>query len=160
METSFGTVPPGEGRKLGAGADREVRRQTTCPASDPVRSVLGAQHRHKQTVQSGCAPAPPTVTPSHFRVLCLSASHALARVLASMNPARACAPIVGSRREAASWSFQVSSSLLRWLKLDAEWAKVGLHDARGRSTTIHGIRAGFNTTLRRNSTDPALRMRL
>jgi hypothetical protein len=56
--------------------------------------------------------------------------------------------------------FRVSSSLLRWLKLDAEWAGIGLCDARGRSTTVHGIRAGFNTTLRRNSTDPALRMRL
>jgi len=56
--------------------------------------------------------------------------------------------------------FRVSSSLLRWLKLDAEWAGIGLTDARGRSTTVHGIRAGFNTTLRRNSTDPALRMRL
>jgi len=56
--------------------------------------------------------------------------------------------------------FHVSSSLLRWLKLDAEWAGIGLFDARGRSTTIHGIRAGFATTLRRNATDPALRMRL
>jgi hypothetical protein len=56
--------------------------------------------------------------------------------------------------------FRISSSLLRWLKLDAEFAGVGLTDARGRSTTVHGIRAGFNTTLRRNSTDPALRMRL
>lgn len=56
--------------------------------------------------------------------------------------------------------FRVSSSLLRWLKLDAEWAGIGLFDARGRSTTIHGIRAGFATTLRRNATDPALRMRL
>ncbi|MCA8975201.1 MAG: site-specific integrase [Planctomycetes bacterium] len=56
--------------------------------------------------------------------------------------------------------FRVSSSLLRWLKLDAEWAGIGLCDARGRSTTVHGIRAGFNTTLRRNATDPALRMRL
>ena len=56
--------------------------------------------------------------------------------------------------------FRVSSSLLRWLKLDAEWAGIGLFDARGRSTTIHGIRSGFATTLRRNSTDPALRMRL
>ena len=56
--------------------------------------------------------------------------------------------------------FRVSSSLLRWLKLDATWAGIGLTDARGRSTTVHGIRAGFNTTLRRNSTDPALRMRL
>ncbi len=56
--------------------------------------------------------------------------------------------------------FRVSSSLLRWLKQDAEWAGIGLCDARGRSTTVHGIRAGFNTTLRRNSTDPALRMRL
>jgi integrase len=56
--------------------------------------------------------------------------------------------------------FRVSSSLLRWLKLDAEWAGVGLFDARGRATTIHGIRSGFATTLRRNATDPALRMRL
>ena len=56
--------------------------------------------------------------------------------------------------------FRVSSSLLRLLKLDAEWAGIGLTDARGRSTTVHGIRTGFNTTLRRNSTDPALRMRL
>lgn len=56
--------------------------------------------------------------------------------------------------------FRVSSSLLRWLKLDAEWAGIGLFDARGRSTTVHGIRAGFATTLRRNATDPALRMRL
>lgn len=40
------------------------------------------------------------------------------------------------------------------------WAGIGLFDARGRSTTIHGIRAGFATTLRRNATDPALRMRL
>ena len=56
--------------------------------------------------------------------------------------------------------FRVSSSLLRLLKLDAAWAGIGLTDARGRSTTVHGIRAGFNTTLRRNSTDPALRMRL
>jgi integrase len=56
--------------------------------------------------------------------------------------------------------FRVSSSLLRWLKLDAQWAGIGLTDARGRSTTVHGIRAGFNTTLRRNSTDPSLRMRL
>jgi len=56
--------------------------------------------------------------------------------------------------------FHVSSSLLRWLKLDAEWAGIGLFDARGRSTTIHGIRAGFATTLRRNATDPALRVRL
>ncbi len=56
--------------------------------------------------------------------------------------------------------FRISSSLLRWLKLDAEWAGIGLCDARGRSTTVHGIRAGFNTTLRRNATDPALRMRL
>lgn len=46
------------------------------------------------------------------------------------------------------------------MKLDAEWAGIGLFDARGRSTTIHGIRAGFATTLRRNATDPALRMRL
>jgi hypothetical protein len=56
--------------------------------------------------------------------------------------------------------FRVSSSLLRWLKQDAEWAGLGLCDARERSTTVHGIRAGFNTTLRRNATDPALRMRL
>jgi integrase len=56
--------------------------------------------------------------------------------------------------------FRVSSSLLRWLKLDAEWAGLGLFDARGRSTTVHGIRSGFATTLRRNATDPALRMRL
>lgn len=56
--------------------------------------------------------------------------------------------------------FRVSSSLLRWLKLDAEWAGIGLFDARGRSTTVHGIRSGFATTLRRNATDPALRMRL
>src|SRR5262245_14893410 len=56
--------------------------------------------------------------------------------------------------------FRVSSSLLRWLKLDAEWAGVGLFDARGRATTVHGIRAGFNTALSRNATDPALRMRL
>ncbi|MCA8948424.1 MAG: site-specific integrase [Planctomycetes bacterium] len=56
--------------------------------------------------------------------------------------------------------FRVSSSLLRWLKLDAAWAGIGLCDARGRSTTVHGIRAGFNTTLRRNATDPSLRMRL
>jgi integrase len=56
--------------------------------------------------------------------------------------------------------FRVSSSLLRWLKLDAAWAGLGLFDARGRSTTVHGIRAGFNTTLRRNATDPSLRMRL
>jgi len=56
--------------------------------------------------------------------------------------------------------FRVSSSLLRWLKLDAEWAGVGLFDARGRSTTVHGIRSGFATSLRRNATDPALRMRL
>jgi hypothetical protein len=56
--------------------------------------------------------------------------------------------------------FRVSSSLLRWLKQDAEWAGIGLCDARGRSTTVHGIRAGFNTTLRRNATDPSLRMRL
>jgi integrase len=56
--------------------------------------------------------------------------------------------------------FRVSSSLLRWLKLDAKWAGIGLTDARGRSTTVHGIRAGFNTTLRRNATDPSLRMRL
>ena len=56
--------------------------------------------------------------------------------------------------------FRISSSLLRWLKLDAEWAGVGLFDARGRSTTVHGIRSGFATTLRRNATDPALRMRL
>jgi integrase len=56
--------------------------------------------------------------------------------------------------------FRVSSSLLRWLKLDAAWAGVGLCDARGRSTTVHGIRSGFATTLRRNATDPALRMRL
>jgi integrase len=56
--------------------------------------------------------------------------------------------------------FKVSSSLLRWLKLDAEWARVGLFDARGRSTTVHGIRSGFATSLRRNATDPALRMRL
>lgn len=56
--------------------------------------------------------------------------------------------------------FRISSSLLRWLKLDAEWAGIGLCDARGRSTTVHGIRAGFNTTLRRNATDPSLRMRL
>lgn len=56
--------------------------------------------------------------------------------------------------------FRVSSSLLRWLKLDAAWAGVGLYDARGRATTVHGIRAGFATTLRRNATDPALRMRL
>ena len=56
--------------------------------------------------------------------------------------------------------FRISSSLLRCLKLDAEWAGVGLFDARGRSTTVHGIRAGFNTTLRRNATDPSLRMRL
>src|SRR5690606_586014 len=54
--------------------------------------------------------------------------------------------------------FRVSSSLLRWLKQDAEWAGLGLCDARGRSTTLHGIRAGFNTTLRRNATDPSLRM--
>ena len=56
--------------------------------------------------------------------------------------------------------FRISSSLLRWLKQDAEWAGIGLCDARGRSTTVHGIRAGFNTTLRRNATDPSLRMRL
>lgn len=56
--------------------------------------------------------------------------------------------------------FRISSSLLRWLKLDAEFAGVGLTDARGRRTTVHDIRAGFNTTLRRNATDPALRMRL
>lgn len=56
--------------------------------------------------------------------------------------------------------FRISSSLLRWLKQDAEWAGIGLCDARGRSTTVHGIRTGFNTTLRRNATDPSLRMRL
>lgn len=56
--------------------------------------------------------------------------------------------------------FRISSSLLRWLKLDAQWAGIGLCDARGRSTTVQGIRAGFNTTLRRNATDPSLRMRL
>jgi hypothetical protein len=56
--------------------------------------------------------------------------------------------------------FRVSSSLLRWLKLDAVWAAIGLCDGRGRSTIVHGIRAAFNTTLRRNSTDPSLRMRL
>lgn len=56
--------------------------------------------------------------------------------------------------------FRVSSSLLRWLKQDAQWAGIGLCDARGRTTTVHGIRAGFNTTLRRNATDPSLRMRL
>lgn len=72
----------------------------------------------------------------------------------------ACVTRSGKLRARADRVFRVSSSLLRRLKLDAEWAGVGLYDARGRATTVHGIRSGFCTSLRRNATDPALRMRL
>ena len=41
--------------------------------------------------------------------------------------------------------FRVSSSLLRWLKQDAEWPAIGITDARGRSTTVHGIRGRLST---------------